>query len=257
MCELFGLCGNKKADITKMLREFYSHAADNPNGWGLYMNDGVYTFFDKEPLRADRSKKLAKLCNKELVASTAIAHIRLATIGNVDITNSHPFRGYDISGREWIFAHNGTIFEGDIVSKYFYEQDGETDSERVFLYLLERMNSAIRQKTGPLDEDERFEILESIVAELSANNKLNLLIFDGDIIYVHTNYKDSLYLFKEDPGVYFSSKPLEGGNWDNVPFMRLISYKDGARVREGRCHGNEYIPDPESLKALYLAYSGL
>ena len=47
MCELFGLSARQKMNINRELKEFYSHAQDNPNGWGLYYNDGCSAFFKK------------------------------------------------------------------------------------------------------------------------------------------------------------------------------------------------------------------
>ena len=100
-------------------------------------------------------------------------------------------------------------------------------------------------------------MLEQLVADLSPKNKLNLLIYDGEILYVHTNYKDSLFFREENGSIYFATIPLKHGEWTRVPFMKLISYRDGKILRTGRCHGNEYIPDACSINALYLAYSGL
>lgn len=257
MCELFGLSGGRKVNIVNELKEFYSHAPENPNGWGLFLDDGGRGLFCKEDVRADKSRRLEEIMKGDIWARDAIAHIRLATIGYDEMENTHPFRGYDISEREWIFAHNGTIFESDVLNKYTYEQDGETDSERIFLYILDSMNEAMRRKSGPLDADERFDILQQITAGLAPKNKLNLLIYDGEMLYVHSNYRGSLYERREDGYILFSTRPLQEGKWDEIPFTRLLSYKDGESVREGTSHDTEYIPDECSINALYLAYSGL
>ena len=100
-----------------------------------------------------------------------------------------PYKPIDILGlyidAKDTIAHNGTIFEGDILTDYFHRQKGETDSERILLFMLDRLNDLIRQKGRPLDEDERFSVLEEMTKDLSPHNKLNLLIYDGDILYVH------------------------------------------------------------------------
>ena len=257
MCELFGLSARQKVNIDRELKEFYSHAPDNPNGWGLYYNDGCSAFFKKENMRADKSPCLRDILSGNINARNAIAHIRYATIGYDEMENTHPFRGTDLSGREWIFAHNGTIFEGDILTEYFHRQKGETDSERILLYMLDNLNALIRQKGCPLDENERFAVLEEMTRRLSPNNKLNLLIYDGDILYIHNNCKDSLYVRKQEGSVTFATKPLDDGPWEYAPFTRLASYKDSQIKRTGANHGGEYIPDPDSIKALYLMYSHL
>lgn len=229
----------------------------NPDGWGIFLTDEKEVLFDKENIRADKSARLKDMLSGDVSAKDAIAHIRLATIGYDEMENTHPFRGYDLSGREWVLAHNGTIFDSDALTRYTYEQDGETDSERIFLYLIDRMNEAIKKKQGALDEDDRFDILQAVVTELSPRNKLNLLIYYEGILYVHTNYAGSLYVCEKDKGLFFSTRPLGVGVWKSVPFTRLMSYRDGKLLQPGESHGYEYVPDENSIRALYLAYSGL
>ncbi len=43
---------------------------------------------------------------------------------------------------------------------------------------------------------ERFNLLNDIIVDLSKNNKVNLMIFDGDMTYIHSNMMDSLYYLK-------------------------------------------------------------
>ena len=257
MCELFGLNGKKKLNIGSELCEFFSHAQDNPNGWGMALIDGRDSYIDKEDKRADKSDRLKGIMDGGICAKDAIAHIRLATVGYDMLENTHPFTAYDLSGREWIFAHNGTVFESGPLSPYFYVQDGETDSERILLYLIDCMNAAIKEKRGALDEDQRFNVLQDAIAGIANKNKLNLLIYDGEVLYTHTNCRDSLYFWDDGDGIYFSTKPLSRGTWHNVPFTRLVSYRDGRKLREGSSHGMEYIPDESSIRALYMAYAGL
>ena len=123
--------------------------------------------------------------------------------------------------------------------------------------MLDKLNEMIRRKGGPLNECERFAVLEEMVAGLSPKNKLNLLIFDGELLYVHNNCRGSLYTREQEDSTTISTKPLCDGRWEDAPFTRLVSYKDGIRWITGCNHGNEYIPDSESIKALYLMYSHL
>lgn len=51
-----------------------------------------------------------KICRNSIKTSKCIAHIRRATIGDVDIKNTHPFSKNDNSGRRWVLAHNGTMY---------------------------------------------------------------------------------------------------------------------------------------------------
>lgn len=258
MCELFGISGRKKKRINDELREFYSHSDKNPHGWGLAVFDPVSggTHIEREDKSAAASCRVHELLSEDIYSSCAMAHIRLATIGLETTSNTHPFTGLDASDRRWTLVHNGTIFECEALNRYVYEQDGETDSERILLYILDRMSEDIpkdRSDDGRL----RFDILDGIISEITPENKINIILNDGEYMYVHTNFRDSLFLKHEDGSVFFSSTPLDGGNWEKVPFTKLLAFKDGEIAFEGTDHGNEYIPDEKNIQALYLAYSGL
>lgn len=81
--------------------------------------------------------------------------------------------------------------------------------------------------------------------------------YDGEYMYVHTNYAASLYYKEIDGGRIFATMPLDGEYWQPVPFTRLLAYKDGKLVFEGTNHGNEYVDREENLKYLYQIFSSL
>ena len=257
MCELFGFSGNKRTDLTGLLTEFFSHSVNNPDGWGLASFDDSHTLIYKERVAAYKSPNIERIIKETGKAKTLIGHIRLATIGYDDYNNSHPFSGYDRSGRLWTLAHNGTIFECDDLSIYSYKQKGSTDSERVFLYLLDKINEKIDEKKGDLDAKERFDIVDGIVTKLSPKNKLNIIIYDGEQTYLHTNYRDSLYVNNTSDGAVFATVPLSDGVWDHLPFKTLVSYKNGKPFLSGKEHEGEYIPDEQAIRAIFMAYAGL
>ena len=133
MCEIYGFSGNRSRELNNDLREFYSHSDQHPNGWGLALFDEEKTELLKEVYRADRSALLKEKLNAPIKAKTALAHIRLATIGNVEQDNCHPFTATDNSGRTWTLIQNDTVFESDNINKYIFLQKGETYSERILL----------------------------------------------------------------------------------------------------------------------------
>ena len=257
MCELFGYIGTKKKKLTGDLEEFFSHSKDNPDGWGIARFDDEELDIEKEPLAAFKSKRLRSVLDEDVTSQTMLAHIRLATIGYDEYENSHPFWGFDASGRTWTLIHNGTIFEGDVLSPFLYCQRGSTDSERLFMYIIKRINDRTNDKKSPLNPTERFDVINEIVKELSPNNKLNLIIYDGEQMYVHSNCRNTLFMREDDEGITFSTNPLSKGMWKLHPFTMVAAYKDGKRVMIGESHDNEYIPDEKSIRALYLAYAGL
>ena len=257
MCELFGFSGRRRVELNEYLKEFFTHSVEHPHGWGLTLLDRDNYSIEKEPVRAIDSKYLKERLRAPIVSSIMLAHIRLATIGNLDWQNSHPFVGLDQSGRRWTLIHNGTIFDYQPMEKYVRTQNGETGSERILWHLLELMDQAYIKKGRPLTAKERFDVLDHMVVDASAGNKLNLLIYDEELLYAHTNYEASLHKRKTDDGVYFSTQPLKKGVWEPLKFNTLLAYKNGERVYTGTTHDNAYIVDPKKVELLFLAYSGL
>ena len=257
MCEIFSLSSRHERNINEELEEFYSHSPDHPNGWGLMVETEGFSNWEKEPICASKSVYLKHRLKVPVHGRIAMAHIRLATIGNINWNNCHPFCGIDRSGRRWILQHNGTIFEYDPMNKYVHIQEGETDSERILLYILDRINERIDKKGAELEKEERFKVIDEIVCSLSPGNKLNLNIYDEELLYVHTNCEGTFHIRKENEAVMFSTRSLKSGNWQPVPMTRLFAYENGEKIFEGTKHGEVYIEDPEKLRDLFLAYAVL
>ena len=261
MCELLGFSSRKKRRRNELLREFFSHAEAHPHGWGLarFGDDGtlVAPGVEKEPRKATASEHLRNLLDGVIDERTVIAHIRFATVGTMEYENCHPFTATDNAGRVWTFAHNGTVFDGAVLNDYIGVQYGETDSERILLYLVDLVNSAQIRLGRPLSEGERFDVLSSVVAALAKGNKLNLLVFDGDVLYAHTNFRGTLHYLKEEDSMALSTNPLSQGDWKPLPFTRLVAIKDGEFVREGPPHGHEYIYNPDDYRFVYMNFARL
>lgn len=257
MCELFGINSKEDYQMNSYLKEFFSHSSAHPHGWGLALMEENEAQVEKEPLQAAKSNYLKERLSIPVVAKNAFAHIRYATIGNVEYRNCHPYTMRDLTGRHWTLVHNGTIFNYQPLDGYVSIQNGETDSERILLYIVEMVNQQESRLGRPMREEERFSLLDSIIVEMSAGNKLNLMIYDGELFYVHTNYKDSLYELNKENRVLFSTVPLDTEGWNPVIFTTLLAYKHGQKVFSGTKHGNEYLDSEENMKYLYSIFSDL
>ena len=251
MCEMFGVSSGRTIAVTTELKEFFKHGEYNPHGWGIASwNDAGKITIDKEPVDSTKSAKLNAILSAGLSCRGIIAHIRRATIGHADYKNTHPFIAHDQNWREWVFAHNGTIFESDELLPYKDIQSGSTDSERILLYILD-------QNKGIRDEAERFKIMDSAAVKLSDKNKLNFLTFDGEDLYVHKNEAGTLYRKNGDGHVFFSTRPLDDGPWEEVPLDQLLVYRDGKLIYEGTVHDHTYIHDEKQMNMLLMEYSQL
>lgn len=151
MCRLLGVVCNETTDFRFSLHEAERSLAklsvEHADGWGLAVHsDQTGWELHRNPVRAgdcDRFKELAAHAKGEIL----VAHIRKRTVGPIGLRNTHPFRR-----GEFIFAHNGTIPGVDqLVARTSVERaaevEGQTDSERLFAFLLSRIDSG-----GTIDE---------------------------------------------------------------------------------------------------------
>lgn len=257
MCELFGLTGPDEITVNEYLEAFISHSTDHPNGWGLAIFCGKEVNIEKEPVAAFRSSYLKERLKTPLRAANMMAHIRFATRGHIAYENCHPFVRHDKSGRTWTFMHNGTIFNCPLLSKYIYTQSGQTDSERILLYLIDRINEETEKQGHALKDSERFDVVDSVVLAITAHNKVNFMLYDGSMLYVHDNLKGSLFAHRIGRSLLFATTPLNNKIWESVEPCRLQAYKNGRHVLSGTAHPNEYIENPEDMKLIFLDYAQL
>ena len=239
MCELFGASFSKPVNLKDQLKAFYAHSVRHPHGWGIcYEDNGRHIY--KEPLRACDSTFLQSILDSLPPQQQMLAHIRFATVGEIRPQNCHPFTGTDDSGREWTLAHNGTVFTGKFNYQYYKKQSGDTDSERLFLAFLDDMNEHLRK--GILPERERFQAVSDFIARTAPRNKLNLIIYDGDLLYVHKNLQNTLYYKRTPLGILFSTQPLDPLDWNPFPVAQVIAYRGGKMLYRGERHRGVYVP---------------
>ena len=228
MCEIFCFNSNKPKQINQCLECFYKHSDEHPDGWGLATMQSDEFVVDKEPVKASCSEHLKDILSNPVVGKNVFAHIRLATVGEIVSPNCHPFIEADDNNRSWMLIHNGTIFQYPGLEKYREKEKGNTDSERILLFIIDKVNEFEKAKGAPSTIKERFNLLTDIIADLSYNNKLNLMIYDGDLTYIHSNMRDSLYYLKNEDGFLVASTPLDDDeNWKVVELNKLFALIDG------------------------------
>ena len=131
---------------------------------------------------------------------------------------------------------------------------GTTDSERILYYIVDRVNGLIASGG---DDKAKFELISSIVREITPGNKVNFLLYDGDYFYIHKNEPGTLYRLVRPGIAVFSTHPLDDEKWEEFPGNQLIVYRNGDIVYEAEPHGNTYIHDEEKMRFLYLDHSML
>lgn len=251
MCELLGITAKNSFDVTSLLDAFYRHSASHPHGWGLAVFRRGGVSLEKEPERAIDSRYLGSRLRRGVECSALFAHIRYATVGRIESVNCHPFVWDDRNGRTWTLVHNGTLFESGPTSAFREVQEGSTDSERLLLYIVSRMNDA------STDERERFRIMDEIIHEMAPGNKLNLMVSDGEYQYIHTNCPGTLYRWQDGEKTIFATTPLHWDGWIPAQRNRLLVYRQGEHVWSGLPHAWDFREEEHDMSSLYGAFAEL
>ena len=247
MCELFGISSGKKIICNDMLKKFYSQSVDHPDGWGLATFYKNAVSVEKEPLPAFMSQYLASRLTDEIEEDVLMAHIRKASVGALEYKNSHPFFQRDESERMWTLCHNGTIFESRIVDAFRDKQKGNCDSERVLLYFLDCINEETIKQGHVLEAKERFDVIDKAIHLIVPRNKVNLMLYDGELLYVHMNHPNSLHSASIEDGFVFSTAALdEEHQWYCVPLNTLLAFRKGRLVYTGKTHEFTYLKENET-----------
>lgn len=257
MCELFGVTANRRIKINGLLKTFFEHSVEHRNGWGMAILDDGSVSVEKEPVRAIDSSYLKSRLNGKIETARFMAHIRRATVGDVDFDNTHPFIKRDEAGRIWAFVHNGTIFESPVIYSYREVQTGSTDSERILLYIVDQVNKHYVSEQNSFDANDRIRLIDKIIYKLAPENKLNIMLYDGDYFYVHKNEEGTLFKSEKPGSVIFSTHPLTEDGWEEVPQNTLFVYKDGELIYTGKKHEYSYVHDDEKMRMVFINYAGL
>lgn len=140
-----------------------------------------------------------------LVSShTVVAHVRLASVGAVELRNSHPF----LFGR-WSFVHNGTLknferhreaVEALIRPELRANIRGTTDSERCFHIFLTRLSARRSLEAPARAEDVAIALAETmgLVAGITDEpgqdrSAMNFLVTNGEVM-VATRRNRTLFI---------------------------------------------------------------
>ncbi|MBD3289424.1 hypothetical protein GF337_11530 [candidate division KSB1 bacterium] len=183
------------------------------DGWGfaylendeLVVHKSILPYFDDPG--AERIKQIE--------SPFYVLHARKKSdgMGGIRAENAHPFRYSD-----YIFFHNGTVRENLPFEEKFQPQ-GETDSERLFYYLLSNVN-------GNLDE----KIIRDKLNRVTEYSGMNSILTDGKISYIINWYvkKPLYYTYKmlvEEDFIIISSEILpvyRGREWQKISNQSII-----------------------------------
>ena len=209
MCELLGMSFNKAVNPKISFKGFQQRGKNNPDGWGIAYYENQKALIKKEPKNAVSSDFLNNENNLENINSKIIiGHVRKMSQGKLSYNNTHPFKR-DLDGKEYLFAHNGTVDCNNFGLSVF-KPIGETDSEYIFCHLLDSIQ---KQKIINWNENE-FEWLRQKFNQINKSGKLNCLMSNGEYLFCYHDiegYNGLCFVQRKSP---FQIIKLEDLDWE-------------------------------------------
>src|SRR6185312_3253577 len=146
MCRLLGVVSaevmSHHLPLDAAPRSLAELSPDHPHGWGLAVSDGGRRWDVHRATGCARDDARFHALAMEARGRLLVAHIRNRTVGLCSLENTHPFpRG------RWVCAHNGTVPDTTPLERHTSEArlqqiQGQTDSERIFAFLLTYLDRA-------------------------------------------------------------------------------------------------------------------
>lgn len=225
MCQLLGVNCNVPTDICFSFTGFQKRggATDvHGDGWGIAFIEGKGVRLFVDPAPSAHSQVAEFVRGYPIRSLNVIAHIRKATQGSVALENTHPFMR-ELWGRYWIFAHNGNLPEFYPSFDGTFLPVGDTDSERMFCWLLQNMRHCFGENVP--DRKALFACLKDLGSELADSGIINYLLSNGDCLIAHCSTQLA-YVLRKAP---FAVAHLKDEDV-SVDFSEVTDSKDRVAV---------------------------
>jgi glutamine amidotransferase len=188
MCELLAMSAKLPTDITFSFTGFVERGGNtgpHKDGFGICFYEGkaVREFKDFKPSCESAISQF--LQSYPIKSTNVISHIRQANVGDISLENTHPFHR-EMCGRTWTFAHNGQMDINNIPEPSYYKPVGETDSEKLFCWLLSELRSNCKNN-APMKV--QAQVLEKHCNFINQFGVSNILMSDGVSLFVFCSTK--------------------------------------------------------------------
>ncbi|OJH36890.1 class II glutamine amidotransferase [Cystobacter ferrugineus] len=214
MCRLFGFRSTVPAAVHPSLvtekNSLLRQSREHKDGWGIAAyetGDNPFVAHGLGPAHCDPDFERV---SSRVSSRTVVAHIRLASVGQVEKCNAHPFT----HGR-WCFVHNGTLrnfAQHRAAVEALIREDlraliqGATDSERCFYLFLTRLAEQGQHFEAPACVEKVARALAETMGMVSRitdepgqdGSSMNFLVTNGDVM-VATRRNRSLFLSDTAP----------------------------------------------------------
>jgi predicted glutamine amidotransferase len=227
MCELLGMECNVPTDIVfsfTALSMRGGRTGHHSDGWGLALYQGRFAQVFLEPRPACDSQLARYVRDNPIRTLLGVAHVRKMTVGAQSLENTHPFKRV-LWGRDWVFAHNGTLPTVKARPTGDFAPVGETDSEHAFCWLLGELRAAF---PGGYPEDRPADLWRCVAelgGRLGAEGTCNFLLADGRHLFARCATKLA-FVIRRAP---FGRATLRDADVE-VDFSALTSASDSVAV---------------------------
>lgn len=216
MCRMLGIAATTPVSPRELLceapRSLRELSREHADGWGIAIRAGDAWTVDRGTACAALCEKFAGLADRK--TQLMIAHVRKATVGATSISNTHPFRRDG-----FVFAHNGTIgVTASLVARTSDQRlgqiEGDTDSERLFAFILTRID-----QIGEINRGIAVAVRE--LHALGDVGSASFLISCGARLYAHRAGR-TLFTLTRPAATLIASERLTDEEWTEVPERALV-----------------------------------
>lgn len=275
MCELLAMSFNQPVRPNLSLRAFEKRGQSNPDGWGIaYYPDRAVQII-KEARQASCSPLSKFLKDYENIQSKIfIAHVRIASVSGIAHMNTHPF-SRELNGKDYTFAHNGTLQNYEKLRLGRFRTIGLTDSEHVFCHIL----SCIEEKHITQWGDTEFSWIRKTFKKINKFGRFNCILSDGEHLFCYfdqTAYNGLCYVKREAPfptvrladedflinleeekdpaqkGFIIATRRLTNEHWESFAPGELIVFKYGEMIYSSSGRVLEQLTRPISQDELKI-----
>lgn len=227
MCRLLGYVSDSDTDFSSVVgkdfQDFVNLSSIHCDGWGITDKNGEVF---KEPVAATNSPDFMDVI-KKTKTDGSLLHLRWATSGlPINKENAHPFHFGKYS-----FTHNGSInpptaLDEFIAPRYLKEAVGNTDSERYFLLVV--------QKIEELGLVPGIKAAVKIIKEHTSYSSINAMLLSPTkmiVISEHDNAKRpdfggedyyDLHYREDEHAIVVASSGWPQDGWHNIPNHSML-----------------------------------
>lgn len=225
MCDLLGMCFNLPIRPNYSFKNFRFKDDKNPSGWGVAFYPDKSVQVIKESISSSKSKLSEYLVtDEEFKSKIIISHVRAASSGTCGHKNTHPFQR-ELKGKDYVFAHNGTLKKDNGFHMSRFTPVGETDSEHAFCEIL---NHIEKEKITEWNT-ENFKKMHKKLEEINAKGTFNCIFSDGEYLFCYSDkdqYNKLCFLERKHPFSQEIKLLDESRRMNHECFVNLENEKD-------------------------------